>query len=62
MTITERILIQNKRDLERLGIIDWRRLNGVWQYIDEAQDTILSWFKNVAIASRITIEGFYDAP
>ena len=62
MTITEQFLIKTKRDLERLNIIDWRRLNGKWQYIDEAQDTILSWFENVAIASRITIEGFHEAP
>ena len=62
MTITEQFLIQNKRDLERLGIIDWHRLNGHWQYIEQAQDTILSWFENVAIASRITIEGYFDAP
>lgn len=43
MTIIEHGEIKSVRDLLKLGIIDWNRLNNYWENADEAASAIVSW-------------------
>lgn len=62
MTIIKQFQVKTKKDIERLNIIDFNRLNGHWQYSDQAMATIFSWFKHKAKVTIYEIEGYEDAP
>ncbi len=62
MTMIKQFQIKNRQDIERLEIIDFDRLNGYWQYRDQAMDTIFSWFKHQALVTIFEIEDYEDLP
>jgi hypothetical protein len=44
MPVEEQGLIESERDIMKLDIIDWNRLNGSWANSFDALQTIASWF------------------
>ncbi len=48
MPVVEQKLIESERDIMKLDIIDWNRLNGSWANSFDALQTIASWFAHNA--------------
>jgi len=48
MPVVEQRLIESERDIMKLDIIDWNRLNGSWANSFDALQTIASWFAHKA--------------
>ena len=48
MPVVEQKLIESERDIMKLDIIDWNRLNGSWANSFDALQTITSWFVHKA--------------
>lgn len=62
MAIIEQGRIRSGRDLLRLGIIDWNRLNNYWDNADEASSAIASWLDGAAAMYGVIDHNLSDAP
>jgi len=62
MEIISQKLITDPLDIMSAPIIDFNRLNGVWECAADAVRTIFSWFDHMATITIVDIPDFHNAP
>jgi len=62
MEIITQKLITSPFEILEADIIDFNRLNGVWNNSGDALKTIFSWFDHSATITKVRIPDFHEAP